>query len=276
MAGQYERAGLSCNGVQPDTPIVVVEEWTLRVLILSDIHANLEALTAVLEAAESQGVVDEIWCLGDTVGYGPDPVACIELLRDRPNFTVAGNHDLAAIGRVDVDLFNNSARLAAQWSGRHIGGPEKRFLSSLPVSIKRLGFTMVHGTLRDPIMEYLIDPESAVDTFRRMETPYCTVGHSHIPFLSSLEQSEDGVVEPRFAQFPEGEIVPLGLGPVIVNPGSVGQPRDSDPRASYVVYDSDSKTVQWHRVTYDIPRTQQKIRNAGLPEPLARRLEQGL
>ena len=248
----------------------------MRVLVLSDIHANLEALTAVVEEVESQGSVDEIWCLGDTVGYGPDPVACIDLVNGLPNFTVAGNHDLAAIGRVDVDLFNNSARLAAQWSARNISGQEKRFLSSLPVSIKRLGFTMVHGTLRDPVMEYLIDAESAMDTFRRMETPFCVVGHSHIPFLCRLEQSEDGVVEPRFEQYPEREIVPLGSGPVIVNPGSVGQPRDSDPRSSCMMYDSDAKTVQWHRVTYDIPRTQGKIRNAGLPEPLARRLEQGI
>ena len=248
----------------------------MRVLILSDIHANLEALTAVLEDAESQGPVDEIWCLGDTVGYGPDPVACIELVKSRPNFTVAGNHDLVAIGKVEVDTFNNSARLAAQWSARNIGGPERRFLSSLPISIKRLGFTMVHGTLRDPVMEYLIDSESAIETFRRMETPFCVVGHSHIPFLCRLEPTDNGTVEPRFAQFPEHEIVPLGSGPVIVNPGSVGQPRDSDPRSSCMVYDSDAKTVQWHRVAYDIPRTQEKIRNAELPEPLARRLEQGL
>ena len=248
----------------------------MRVLILSDIHANLEALTSVLEDAESQGGVDEIWCLGDTVGYGPDPVACLDALQSRPNFTVAGNHDLAAIGRVDVDLFNNSARLAAQWSARNIGGPEKRFLSSLPFSIKRLGFTMVHGTIRDPVMEYLIDVESAMDTFRRMETPFCVVGHSHIPFLCRLESTDNGNVEPRFAQLPESEIVPLGSGPVIINSGSVGQPRDSDPRASYAVYDSDAMTVQWHRVTYDIPRTQEKIRNAGLPEPLARRLGQGI
>ena len=248
----------------------------MRVLILSDIHANLEALTAVLEYVESQGAVDEIWCLGDTVGYGPDPVACLDVLQSRPNFTVAGNHDLAAIGRVDVDLFNNSARLAAQWSARNIGSSEKRFLSSLPISIKRLGFTMVHGTIRDPVMEYLIDAESAAETFRRMDTPYCVVGHSHIPFLCRLEPADNGTVEPRFAQFPEREIVPLGSGPAIVNPGSVGQPRDSDPRSSCMVYDSDAKIVQWHRVTYDIPLTQEKIRSAGLPEPLAQRLEQGL
>ena len=248
----------------------------MRVLILSDIHANLEALTAVLEDAESQGPVDEIWRLGDTVGYGPDPVACIELVKSLPNFTVAGNHDLAAIGRVDVNSFNNSARLAAQWSARNIGPSEKRFLSSLPISIKRLGFTMVHGTLRDPVMEYLIDAESAAETFRRMETPYCVVGHSHIPFLCRPESTDGGKVEPRFSQFPEGQTVPLEQGPVIINPGSVGQPRDSDPRASYVVYDSEAGTVQWCRVEYDIARTQAKIRAAGLPEPLARRLEQGL
>ena len=184
----------------------------MRVLILSDIHANLEALTAVLEDGESQGPVDEIWCLGDTVGYGPDPVACINALQSRPSFTVAGNHDLAAIGRVDVDLFNNSARLAAQWSARNIGSSEKRFLSSLPFSIRRFGFTMVHGTIRDPVMEYLIDSESAMDTFRRMETPFCVVGHSHIPFLCRLEQFEDGNVEPRFAQFPERENCAVGVG----------------------------------------------------------------
>ena len=184
----------------------------MRILILSDIHANLEALTAVLEDVESQGPVDEIWCLGDTVGYGPDPVACIELVKSRPNFIVAGNHDLAAIGRVDVDTFNNSARLAAQWSARNIGGPEKRFLSSLPISIKRLGFTMVHGTLRDPVMEYLIDAESAIETFRRMETPFASWAIPTSPSCVAWSQRTTGPSSPGLRSSRNARLYRLGRG----------------------------------------------------------------
>ena len=240
-------------------------------LILADIHSNLEAFQAVLEDVAQRGGFDQVWCLGDTVGYGPDPGNCIELLQWHDHVSVAGNHDYAATGLLGTHDFNTHARLAAQWTAPELVPEHARFLSSRPEVVRRQDFTMVHGSLRVPLLEYLISTEAAIGTFQLLESPFCLVGHSHIPFI--CRQSDSGA---SFESFPEGQAVRLGTEQLIINPGGVGQPRDGDPRPSYALYDADEGTVERHRVSYDIELTQEKMRRAGLPEPLIRRLNLGL
>ena len=237
---------------------------------MSDIHSNLEAFRAVLEDATDKGGFDEIWCLGDTVGYGPDPGSCIELLRQYNWVGVVGNHDLAAVGELDPDDFNPSARAAVIWTSSQLTPEHVRFLSSLPHVVKRGDFTLVHGTLRSPVFEYFLSKEEAVSTFQLLKTPYCLVGHSHIPFICREEDSGCS-----FEPFPEGRSVPVDNGRLIVNPGGVGQPRDGDSRPSYALYASDEGTLERRRVVYDIGATQEKMRRAGLPDRLIERLDHG-
>ena len=243
----------------------------MRALILSDIHSNLEAFRAVLDDALAKGGFDEVWCLGDTVGYGPDPGECIELLRRQSCICVVGNHDLAAVGRLSTSDFNSHAAFAAQWTASQLVPEHGQFLASLPEIARREGFTLVHGSLRVPVLEYLVSVEVAIATFQLLESRFCLVGHSHIPFIC-----REGDSECTFERFPEGDPVHLGEERLIINPGGVGQPRDGDPRPSYVIYDSDEGTLQRNRVVYEIATTQQKMRQAGLPEPLILRLDRGL
>ena len=243
----------------------------MRALILSDIHSNLEAFLAVLEDARNRGGFDEVWVLGDTVGYGPDPGACIELLSQHDCVSVVGNHDLAAVGMLSTDDFNSHARIAAEWTASRLTSEQVQFLSSLPEVVQREGFTMVHGSLRGPVVEYLVSPNAAMATFRLLESRFCIVGHSHIPFIC---RERDPISS--FESFPEGEAVRLDRDRLIINPGGVGQPRDGDPRPSYAMYDSDEETVERHRVSYEIEVTQEKMRRAGLPEALIQRLSFGL
>ena len=243
----------------------------MRTLILSDIHANLEALEAVIVDAQLRGGFDSIWCLGDTVGYGPDPSACIDRIREFDLVSVAGNHDCAAIGLIDASDFNDAAKVSANWTGAQLNSEERDFLASLPFVSIHEPFTLVHGSLRDPIVEYLLDRDSAVGTLALLDTTNCLVGHSHIPFLCC--ELEGG---PEFFDFPENKAIDLTDARQIINPGGVGQPRDRDPRPSYAVYDSSDKISQRHRVTYDIAKTQNKMRSADLPERLIDRLDYGL
>ena len=241
-----------------------------RILVVSDVHSNLEALGAVTSDAAERGGFSEIWCLGDLVGYGPDPGPCLALLRSHALVAVAGNHDYAAVGKRRVDDFNGAARAAAIWTSAQLSADEAGFLASLPPVENRGPFTLVHGSLRQPIDEYLLSAEAARATLELLPGRYCLVGHSHIPFICA----ENGGT-PAFREFAEGEEFPLGEERWIVNPGSVGQPRDNDPRPSYAVYDEERQTVQRRRVEYDIAATQKKMREAGLPEYLVDRLEYG-
>ena len=243
----------------------------MRALLLSDIHANLEALDTVIADAESRGGFDAIWCLGDTVGYGADPNACLARIREYDLLAVAGNHDTAAVGTTTANDFNGAAREASIWTAGQLTAEEKAFLAGLPLVATADPFTLVHGSIRDPLVEYLLDRGSALATFALLDTKFCLVGHSHYPFIC---QENGG--SPVFADFPEDEVTPLGEERWILNPGSVGQPRDHDPRPSYAVYDSDTVTVERHRVEYDVAKTQDKIRQAGLPERLAERLNYGI
>ena len=248
----------------------VYYETRMRALIISDVHSNLEALKRVIEDAEYRGGFDMVWCLGDVVGYGPDPGPCIELLREHDLLCVAGNHDYVAVGKLGVEAFNSYAAQAALWTRTQLGSDHVRFLEGLAKVERFQDFTLVHGSLREPIWEYLVSRYVALDTFSRMDTPYCLVGHSHLPFIC-----EEGGGSAAFGPLVEGEAVGLGRGRVILNPGSVGQPRDGDPRPSYLLYDSDEGSVTRHRADYDVSITQERMRRVGLPQYLIGRLSHG-
>ncbi len=257
----------------------------MRAIILSDIHSNLEALEAVLTDAQARGGFQEVWCLGDTVGYGPDPGPCLDLLCPsaeglRPSAEgprchnlriVAGNHDHAAVGKLDVTEFNAAAAAAARWTAGQLSPAHAAFLAGLPLVVTQGAFTLVHGSLRAPLWEYLLEPEAALGTLERLTTRYCLVGHSHIPFICRENQGL-----PQFVEFTEDWTFTLGEERWIINPGGVGQPRDRDPRPSYAIYDSLPGTVARHRVTYPIAQTQEKMRRAGLPQTLIQRLDFGV
>ncbi len=242
----------------------------MRIAILSDVHSNLAGLRAVLHHAEAAGALDAIWCMGDIVGYAAEPSATIAALRERPLISVAGNHDLAAAGLMSVDDFNPVAAEAAVWTGEQLSTDEREFLGSLPLTTIAGAFTFVHGSLREPVWEYLLDAEQAEAQFALQTTAYSLIGHSHIPFW--VEERRGG---PSFHRTEDGTSIKLGATRLIVNPGSVGQPRDGDPRVGYVLYDEDAARLTWHRVAYDIAATQAAIHAAGLPPLLADRLAEG-
>lgn len=243
----------------------------MRALIVSDIHSNIEALDAVLRHAEVYGGFDRIWCLGDMVGYGPDPSACLHRLREFEIVAVAGNHDFAAAGVIDASDFNGAAFEAIRWTANQVDDEDSSYLAGLPQVSVQPPFTLVHGSLRAPIHEYLTHPSQAVATLYLLTTDYCLVGHSHYPFICR----ENGGM-PLFLPMPKSQPVPLDGERCIINPGSVGQPRDRDVRASYAVFDADSQTIEHHRVDYDRASTQDKMRKAGLPQYLIDRLDHGV
>ncbi len=243
----------------------------MRTLILGDIHSNLIALQAVLADAEERGGFDQVWCLGDTVGYGPDPRPCLSLLRRYSLLAVAGNHDQAATGQVGVEEFNGPAAEAARWTAQQLTEEDRDFLSRLPLTATSEDFTLVHGSLRQPLWEYLLSEESALATFQLLPTKFCLLSHSHISFI--CQENQGG---PTFVDFTEGQEFALNEERWIINPGSVGQPRDRDPRPSYAVYDSARRAISRHRVSYDIGETQERMRKAGLPQPLIDRLNHGV
>ncbi len=242
----------------------------MRVLVISDIHANYTALEAVLKDA---GAVDEVWCLGDLIGYGPDPNMVVEELRGMPSLTcMLGNHDVAIIGRMELAAFNGDARRSLTWTSNVLTADNMDFLRSLPHRVCVRGdVTLAHGSPRDPIWEYILNTLSARLNFEHFQTPYCFVGHSHIQSVFRLDAEKDRV---SMAVARVGE--PLQLKPrLILNPGSVGQPRDRDARAAYAIYDSEQATWQPRRTEYDVTSVQERVRQAGLPEKHAVRLAEG-
>ena len=241
----------------------------MRIAILADIHSNLVAFEAVLSHAESRGGFDKIWCLGDMVGYGPEPNGCIKRLCEFEHVCIAGNHDWAAIGNMDTAEFNPVAATAAQWTAQELTEEGKDYLLGLPLTLQENGFTLAHGSPREPIWEYLLSIQAAQENFAYFETAHCLVGHSHVPLIFELSGDEAVYIE-----FGESELK-LSENRMIVNPGSVGQPRDGDPRASYAIYNAETHTVNHYRVEYDITATQKKMEEYGLPTPLIRRLSLG-
>ena len=243
------------------------------IAIIADVHSNLEALEAILRHAEEGNALGQVWCLGDIVGYGPDPAACMALLRRFDLRCVPGNHDHAAIGLLPTDDFNRDAAAAAHWTAGHLSPEERQYLESLPHVVQEGDFTLVHGSLRWPIWEYLDSPDAALAHLQRQQTPFGLVGHTHVPMLVvEDDKAKEGCQMYYLGQRTTVELADKRL---VINPGGVGQPRDGDHRASYAVYDADARTVTLHRLEYDIAATQKKMEAAGLPRWLIYRLSIG-
>lgn len=245
----------------------------MKIAILGDIHSNLAAFEAVLQDIEGRGGLDKIWCLGDVVGYGPDPHECIALLRQHEHVCVAGNHDWAAIGKMDISDFNSAAAHACHWTSQQLDEKDKKYLRALKTTIIQQDFTLVHGSPREPVWEYLLPLaiDAAEDNFSHFKTPFCLVGHSHVPLI--FESIDSSTI---YRVFEDGVSLELGTNRLIINPGGVGQPRDGDPRASYALYDDEARVVYQHRVEYDIQATQKKMQEHDLPVSLVKRLSYGL
>jgi predicted phosphodiesterase len=241
----------------------------MRVLIISDIHANLAAMEAVLEDARGQW--DQIWCLGDLVGYGPDPNECVALLREYDHLALCGNHDWAVLGKLDVNSFNDEAQKAIYWTRDQISEETRLYLDGLEADMLVEPFTLAHASPRHPVWEYILDRSTAVANLPYLDTPYCLVGHTHTAV--TFEEVAPAQVEIHLPFY--GEVTSLGANRLILNPGSVGQPRDSDPRAAYALLDRGKMTWEFRRVGYPIEETQARMRRQGLPPRLVARLEYG-
>jgi predicted phosphodiesterase len=233
---------------------------------MSDIHANLVALETVLA---DMGAVDGLWVCGDTVGYGPDPSDVLALLVERKATLVAGNHDRAVATGEDLELFNPPAAAAAKMHRGWLSVAERELLGSLPRTIETSDVTLCHGSLRDPLWEYVTNAKSAEASLALAKTSHCCAGHTHVPslFRAGREQQPGRVAYN----------IPYPLAPrAFLNPGSVGQPRDEDPRAAYAVIDLAAGSITFHRSTYPVEETQRRIRARGLPAIFADRLAFGL
>lgn len=247
----------------------------MRIGILGDVHSNLEALQAVLEAMRNDGV-DHWLQVGDVVGYGPDPIPCIEIIQELGAHVCLGNHDAAVVGILDTDYFNEYAQQAVLWTRDHIRDEDREWLRALPFVIHHEVYTLVHGTLNEPEQfGYVMSPVEAKDCLRKQDTLLCFVGHSHVPAIY-MERPEMTPHELDVLYHGELEHDTQGCSKILVNVGSVGQPRDEDPRAAYALFDTETGHASIRRVEYDIATTQQKIRSAGLPEMLAHRLTLGV
>ena len=242
----------------------------MRVAVISDIHGNLSALEAVLLDLDREGV-DEIWCLGDVVGYGPRPNECCDLVRARAALSLCGNHDLAALGRLDVREFSGDAAAAARWTAETLGPEQRDWLGSLSPKGVRPGAELFHASPRDPVWEYVLSEGVAVAGLQATEAPLVLVGHSHVALAVAWDGTD---VAGGLAS--EGATAELGEARWLINPGSVGQPRDGDPRAAWLLVDGEAGLGTFRRVEYPVARTQEEIRDQKLPETLASRLAHGV
>jgi predicted phosphodiesterase len=243
----------------------------VRIAVLSDIHGNLHALEAVLESI-GRDEPDAVWCLGDLVGYGPRPNRCCTLVADRADICLIGNHDLGVLGRLDLEDFSPDAAASARWTASILEDEPRRYLESLEPQSDQGELGLYHASARDPVWEYVLTPFAALASFATSQARVLLVGHSHVALAF-------GLAERRLATTiaPAGTELDLsGDGRWILNPGSVGQPRDGDPRAAWLLLDLDAQRADYRRVEYDIARTQEEIRARGLPEPLAERLAHGI
>lgn len=238
----------------------------MRYGIFSDVHANLEALEAVVGAYKKESI-DQYLCVGDIVGYAANPNECTEKIKILCMITVAGNHDWASVDLFSLDYFNKFAAEAILWTKRNLGDGNRYFLEALKLIYKNENLTLVHGTLNNPQdFDYMTDSYAAEDTFRLLETNICFVGHSHT--AGAFIQNKDGQIH-----YQQDNLVKMQDGnKYVINVGSVGQPRDTNPSAAYCIYDTDRKEVQIKRIEYDIKTTQRKIIDAGLPQFLGDRL----
>lgn len=240
----------------------------MRLAILSDIHANLEALEAVLADLDTRRP-DDVVCLGDFVGYGASPNECVARVRPRISGAVLGNHDAAAIGRLSLGDFNSDAATAARWTEAALAPDVRAYLEALPYRIERDGALLVHASPLEPeAWHYVLSPLDAEEEFEAFEQPVCFIGHSHFPGAFELQGDDVG-----YGRLAEIRVKPGGR--YIVNVPSVGQPRDSDPRAGYTLWDAERGVIEQIRLAYDVETAMKRIRDAGLPQFLAERLRWG-
>ena len=249
----------------------------MRVLIISDIHANLTAFKAVLEDTKDKW--DVIWFLGDLVGYGPDPNECVAELQKYNHIALSGNHDQAVLGNLDIKSFNREAVAAITWTQEAISDETKEYLANCPSKHVEGIFTLAHASPRYPVWEYILDPHTAAENFGWFETEYCIVGHTHVPVMFEEHNNGHRTIVVRMPNY--GEMVPPyplseGNGRLIINPGSVGQPRDSDPRAAYALLDTDEMTWEYKRVEYPVAEVQERMQRFGMPQRLIDRLAHGV
>jgi diadenosine tetraphosphatase ApaH/serine/threonine PP2A family protein phosphatase len=239
----------------------------VRIAVLSDIHSNLVALDAVLAKI---GAIDAIWHLGDVVGYCAQPDEVVDRLSALGATGVRGNHDAAAVGATDISWFNPEARAAMEWTQSAISEPTRAWLAALPQRRSEGDFTLVHGSPRDPTWEYVTSAALARAGLSAIPTEHGLHGHTHVPIAFTEVDGRMRTLAPR-----AGNTVALGEGRTLLNPGSVGQPRDGDARASYLILDTEARTATWGRAPYDIDAVGSMIRAAGLPARLAERLRVG-
>jgi diadenosine tetraphosphatase ApaH/serine/threonine PP2A family protein phosphatase len=245
----------------------------LRAAVLSDVHSNLPALEAVL-AAVDEAAPDQVWCLGDVVGYGADPDACAALVRERCEVCLVGNHDLAVLDALDITAFSETAKAAVEWTRAEADAATLEFLGGLQPAMAHAGIALYHASPRDPIWEYVLSIEQAEAGFDAQEQQIGLIGHSHVAlFFNRPDGARRGYA--HGAQAGDGALLDLDGGAWLLNPGSVGQPRDGDPRAAWLELDTEELTARYHRVPYDVEAAAASIRAAGLPEPLAERLQSG-
>jgi predicted phosphodiesterase len=242
----------------------------MKVAVISDIHANRQAFEATLEAVAASDAA-ELWCLGDLVGYGADPDACVELAREHAAVCLAGNHDMAVTGEIPLDEFSRGASLAAQWTREVIAPQNLEFLRGLRPEGQEGAIGLFHASPRDPVWEYVLSTLLAELCFDRQSTRVCLVGHSHVALSFVRREGEPATGEPRR----EGTLLDIAEGEWLLNPGSVGQPRDGDSRASWLLLDLDGLSASFMRTDYDISGAAAAIRAARLPDSLAERLEYG-
>jgi predicted phosphodiesterase len=242
----------------------------MKVAVISDIHANRQAFEAVLrDVAKSDA--SELWCLGDLVGYGADPDRCVELAREHVAVCLSGNHDMAVTGELALDEFSRGASLAAQWTAEVIRPENRAFLAALEPKGQEGELGLYHASPRDPVWEYVLSALLAELCLDEQEQRVCLIGHSHVALAFERHEGRPATGEP----LREGALLAVGSGEWLLNPGSVGQPRDGDPRASWMMLDLDRWTATYHRTEYDVARAAAAIRAARLPDSLAERLGYG-
>ena len=245
----------------------------MRLAILSDIHGNLPAFEAVLADVDA-AAPDEVWCLGDVVGYGAEPNECTELTSQRSTVCLAGNHDLAVLDAIDISSFSPAAAEAAQWTQARLDEPSRDFLAGLHAADESREVALYHASPRDHVWVYVLWPEQAGECIQRQAKRIALIGHSHIALC--FRAADDGDVDAtEGAQVSGGTKLDVAEGRWLLNPGSVGQPRDGDPRAAWLELDTGDWNATYHRVEYDIDRAAEAITATDLPEHLARRLYVG-
>lgn len=242
----------------------------MKVAVISDIHANRHAFEATLDAVAASDA-SELWCLGDLVGYGAEPDACVELARRHVAVCLAGNHDLAVTGEIALDEFSKGASVAAQWTKEVIAPENLAFLEGLRPQQQEGPVGLYHASPRDPVWEYVLSALLAELCLDAQAQRICLIGHSHVALSFVRHEGELATGEPRR----KGAQLDVAEGEWLLNPGSVGQPRDGDPRASWLLLDLDSMAASFQRADYDIAGAAAAIRAAHLPDSLAERLEYG-